>query len=48
MRGRQEVIDQLNAALSSEMTAVVQYMVQAETCESWATRVWLPSPRRER
>ncbi len=35
MRGNKKVIEQLNAALSSEMTAVVQYMVQAETCESW-------------
>ena len=35
MRGDQKVIEQLNAALSSEMTAVVQYMVQAESCESW-------------
>jgi len=35
MRGDQKVIQQLNSALSSEMTAVVQYMVQAETCENW-------------
>ena len=35
MRGDPRVIHQLNEALSSEMTAVVQYMVQAETCESW-------------
>jgi len=35
MRGDPKVIQQLNAALSSEMSAVVQYMVQAETCESW-------------
>jgi bacterioferritin len=35
MRGDPKVIQQLNTALSSEMTAVVQYMVQAETCESW-------------
>src|ERR1700761_5702079 len=35
MRGDKRVIEQLNVALSSEMTAVVQYMVQAETCESW-------------
>lgn len=35
MRGDRNVIEQLNAALSSEMTAVVQYMVQAETCQSW-------------
>lgn len=35
MRGNKKVLQQLNAALSGEMTAVVQYMVQAETCESW-------------
>jgi bacterioferritin len=35
MRGDQKVIEQLNTALSNEMTAVVQYMVQAETCENW-------------
>ena len=35
MRGDLKVIEQLNAALSSEMSAVVQYMVQAEMCESW-------------
>jgi bacterioferritin len=35
MRGDPKVIQQLNAALSSEMTAVVQYMVQAESCENW-------------
>lgn len=35
MRGDKAVIEQLNAALSSEMTAVAQYMVQAETCENW-------------
>lgn len=35
MQGDPKVIQQLNAALSSEMTAVVQYMVQAETCENW-------------
>jgi len=35
MRGDQKVIEQLNAALSAELTAIVQYMVQAEMCESW-------------
>jgi bacterioferritin len=35
MRGNQKVIEQLNVALSNEMSAVVQYMVQAEMCESW-------------
>jgi len=35
MRGDAKVIQQLNAALSSVMSAVVQYMVQAESCESW-------------
>jgi bacterioferritin len=35
MRGNEKVIEQLNAALSAELTAIVQYMVQAEMCESW-------------
>jgi bacterioferritin len=35
MRGDQKVIEQLNAALSAELTAIVQYMVQAEMCDSW-------------
>ena len=35
MRGDKNVIEQLNAALSAELTAIAQYMVQAEMCESW-------------
>ena len=35
MHGDEKVIEQLNAALSAELTAIVQYMVQAEMCESW-------------
>src|SRR5271166_3299320 len=35
MRGDIKVIEQLNAALSAELTAIAQYMVQAEMCESW-------------
>ena len=35
MQGNPNVIEQLNLALCNEMTAVVQYMVQAEMCESW-------------
>ena len=35
MKGNQKVIDQLNAALSDEMSAAVQYMVQAEMCAGW-------------
>lgn len=35
MRGSQKVIEQLNAALSSELTAIVQYMTQAEMCDNW-------------
>lgn len=35
MHGNKKVIEQLNAALCAEVTAVVQYMVQAEMCESW-------------
>lgn len=35
MHGDQKVIDQLNTALCGELNAIVQYMVQAETCENW-------------
>src|SRR5271165_6103216 len=35
MKGNEKVIELLNAALSDEMSAAVQYMVQAEMCESW-------------
>jgi len=35
MQGDKKVIDQLNAALSSELTAVTQYMVQSEMCGNW-------------
>jgi rubrerythrin len=34
MKGNENVIEQLNSALSSELTAIVQYMVQAETLQS--------------
>jgi len=35
MRGDKKVIEQLNAALSSELTAIVQYMTQSEMCQNW-------------
>jgi len=35
MRGDRKVIDQLNAALSSELTAIVRYMTQSEMCQNW-------------
>lgn len=35
MNGNEKVIEQLNAALSDEMSASVQYMVQAEMCAAW-------------
>ncbi len=35
MRGNEKVIGQLNAALSSELTAIVQYMTQSEMCQNW-------------
>jgi bacterioferritin len=35
MKGNKKVIDQLNAALSSELTAIAQYMVHSEMCASW-------------
>lgn len=35
MQGNEKVIERLNQALHGELSAVVQYMVQAETCETW-------------
>ncbi|MGD0695732.1 MAG: bacterioferritin [Terriglobia bacterium] len=35
MRGNQDVLAQLNIALKAELTAIIQYMVQAEMCENW-------------
>jgi len=35
MHGNKKVIEQLNVALASELTAIVQYMVQSETCQNW-------------
>ena len=35
MRGNDKVIEQLNAALSAELTAIVQYMTQSEMCNNW-------------
>ena len=35
MRGSEKVIEQLNVALSSELTASVQYMTQSEMCQNW-------------
>lgn len=35
MRGNDDVLKELNAALSAELTAIVQYMVQSEMCENW-------------
>jgi bacterioferritin len=35
MLGNQKVLEQLNAALASELTAIVQYMAQSEMCQNW-------------
>jgi bacterioferritin len=35
MRGNEKVIQELNAALTSELTAIVQYMTQSEMCSNW-------------
>lgn len=35
MRGNELVIKELNLALSSELSAIAQYMVQAEMCHNW-------------
>jgi len=38
MQGDQKVIEQLNAALGSELTAILQYMTQSEMCHNWGYR----------
>jgi bacterioferritin len=35
MQGNKKVIARLNQALHDEISAVLQYMVQAESCENW-------------
>jgi len=35
MKGNNKVIKELNAALSAELTAIVQYMVQSEMQSNW-------------
>ena len=35
MKGNDAVIEQLNSALSAELTAIVQYMTQSEMCQNW-------------
>jgi bacterioferritin len=35
MRGNDKVIQELNAALTSELSAIVQYMTQSEMCSNW-------------
>lgn len=35
MQGKQEVIDQLNAALQAELTAICQYIVHSEMQHNW-------------
>ena len=39
MRGNEKVIQQLNAALRSELTAIVQYMTQSEMCQGWGYKL---------
>ena len=35
MQGNKKVIDELNARLADELTAINQYMVHAEMCDNW-------------
>jgi bacterioferritin len=35
MKGNEKVVDKLNFLLADELTAVSQYMVQAEMCANW-------------
>jgi bacterioferritin len=39
MKGDPKVIEQLNSALSAELTAIVQYMTQSEMCGNWGYKV---------
>jgi bacterioferritin len=39
MRGNEKVIEELNAALSAELTAIVQYMTQSEMCNNWGYKL---------
>ena len=38
MIGNNKVLDQLNTALASELTAIAQYMAQSEMCQNWGYR----------
>jgi bacterioferritin len=38
MKGNEKVIAELNSAFRAELTAIVQYMVQAEMCNNWGYR----------
>jgi bacterioferritin len=46
MQGSEEVINEVNRALSAELTAVVQYMVRAEMCETWGYGKLSGGPRK--
>ena len=35
IHGNEKVIEQVNLALSAELTAIVQYMTQSEMCQNW-------------
>jgi bacterioferritin len=35
MKGNEKIIQQLNALLAEELTAINQYMVHSEMCEDW-------------
>jgi bacterioferritin len=40
MLGDHKVIEELNTALSPELTAIVQYVAQSEMCQGWGY-TWL-------
>ena len=35
MKGNDQIIEQLNARMADELTAINQYIVHAEMCENW-------------
>ncbi|HSF14192.1 MAG TPA: bacterioferritin [Vicinamibacteria bacterium] len=47
MKGDSEIIETLNAVLTSELTAINQYFVHAKMCENWGYRKLAKKKREE-
>ncbi len=48
MKGSDKVIEKLNFLLADELTAISQYMVQAEMCANWGDKTSGGSHRKAR